>query len=723
MWQRSLLFVLALVVAKGALSFAQGGAGDLSAYYRGSHALLIGIENYRHGSWQRLESIPGELEMIKTALVAQGFSVEVKRDLNLDGLKRAMDNFINSYGLSIDNRLLFYFAGHGHTRKIKHPDGSTILKGYFVASDAPDPLINKQGFLKEALDMNDVLTFARKIESKHALFLFDSCFSGTVFKVRSTPEPEALTRGSLFPTRQFITAGSADEEVPADSLFARIFVRGLKGAANLYKDDFITADEMGIYIKNELPKYDRKVHPQYGKLRDPSYDEGDLVLSKLRRQSGEIPEASRRPDPERLRKMAQDWYELGRSLWNGDAYDPAKQAVEYFDHAITLDPNYALAYNNRGIAYYDLKQYRRAIEDYDQVIRLDPKLALAYSNRGIAYGKLNQYQRAIRDYDRAIGVNPKYFRAYVNRGIAYRNLRQYQRAIKDYDEAIRLNPKYAVAYNSRGIAYRYLKQYQRAIQDYDEAIRLDPKYFLAYNNRGNAYRYLKQYQRAIQDYDHAIRLNPKYALAFKNRGNARDDLKQYQRAIQDFDQAIRLNPNYLDAYILRGIAYRKLKQYQRAIEDYDRAIRLNPKYALAYNNRGIAYRYLKQFQRAIQDYDHAIRLNPKYALAYNNRGVAYRNLKQYQRAIQDYDQAIRLDPKYVTAYLNRGNGYFNLKQYQQAIQDYDQAIRHDPNYAIAHGNRGLAREKLGQMGAACGDWRKACELGHKSSCSRVAKKC
>ena len=53
--------------------------------------------------------------------------------------------------------------------------------------------------------------------------------------------------------------------------------------------------------------------------------------------------------------------------------------------AIELDSQYAIAYYNRGIAYYSLGQYELAIADYDEAIRLDPQYAEAYCNRGTAY--------------------------------------------------------------------------------------------------------------------------------------------------------------------------------------------------------------------------------------------------------------------------------------------------------------------------------------------------
>jgi len=45
--------------------------------------------------------------------------------------------------------------------------------------------------------------------------------------------------------------------------------------------------------------------------------------------------------------------------------------------------------------------------------------AVAYNNRGLAYGKLNKYEQAMEDFSRAIELNPALAEAYYNRGNAY----------------------------------------------------------------------------------------------------------------------------------------------------------------------------------------------------------------------------------------------------------------------------------------------------------------
>ena len=58
------------------------------------------------------------------------------------------------------------------------------------------------------------------------------------------------------------------------------------------------------------------------------------------------------------------------------------RAIADFTEAIELQPDFADAYYNRGIAYHEKREYDRAIVDYTMTIGLKPDLVEAYNNRG-----------------------------------------------------------------------------------------------------------------------------------------------------------------------------------------------------------------------------------------------------------------------------------------------------------------------------------------------------
>ena len=242
-------------------------------------------------------------------------------------------------------------------------------------------------------------------------------------------------------------------------------------------------------------------------------------------------------------------------------------AIEYYNKAIELKPDYVYAYNNRGNAKYSLGKFQDAIEDYNKVIELMPDNEVAYNNRGNAKDNLGKYQDAIEDYNKAIELMPDYA-AYYNRGHAKDNLGNFQDAIEDYNKAIELNPNYEVIYNDRGVAKAKLGNFQDAIEDYDKAIELMPDYAGAYYNKGLVKAKLSKFQEAVEDYNKAIELKPDYEYAYLNRGVAKANLDNFQEAIEDYNKAIELMPDCAIVYLLRGATNLDLHNYIKAIKDF-----------------------------------------------------------------------------------------------------------------------------------------------------------
>ena len=282
--KRTLLSIAAALALSSALAAAQSRglavvevknrAGDRVDLYAESHALVIGVSEYT-GGWPRLHGVKKDVPLVKAALEKQGFSVSMVMDPDRDGIDRAFRDFIERYGDKANNRLLFYFAGHGHTMRLAY--GGDM--GYLVGRDAPNPNVDKAGFKRAALSMQVIETYARNIEAKHALFMFDACFAGAIFDA-TRAIPEVIREKTGKPVRQFITSGTAEQQVPDESIFRGQFVVALEGEADLDGDGYITGAELGQFLETRVTNFTRRAQtPRYGKLPDPLLSQGDFVFA------------------------------------------------------------------------------------------------------------------------------------------------------------------------------------------------------------------------------------------------------------------------------------------------------------------------------------------------------------------------------------------------------------------------------------------------------------
>ncbi len=253
--------------------------GNQVKLYQGSYALVIGASNYQDNAWGDLSSVGEDVSAVRQALEGQGFQVQTVMDPTEDDLIDEINDFIDAHGYEQDNRLLFYYAGHGYTQE---RNGRKF--GYLVPVDAPNPYDNERAFFRKSLKMEQILSWAKQIESKHALFVFDSCFSGSVLQSRAVTIPEDISYSTAKPVRQFLSAGSANQTVPADSIFRPLFIRGIEGKADLDQDGYVTGVELGMFLQKQVPRYQTGQTPQYGKILDPYLDEGNFVF-EVKRQS------------------------------------------------------------------------------------------------------------------------------------------------------------------------------------------------------------------------------------------------------------------------------------------------------------------------------------------------------------------------------------------------------------------------------------------------------
>ena len=259
-------------------------------------------------------------------------------------------------------------------------------------------------------------------------------------------------------------------------------------------------------------------------------------------------------------------------------------AIQAYDQALALSPDYVAAHYNRGLAYARLGALDGAIADFTRVVELDAGQVQAYHQRGLVYARKGNYERAVSDYDMALSLRPGSVALIYDRAIAFFRLSAYERAIQDYTKVLEQEPNRVDAYLNRGLAYAAIKDYPEALRNYNQAIALDPGRAISYSHRGQAYARSERYAEALADYDHALEINPRDAVVHNSRGLLYVRIEAYAQAIESYRQAMALHPDWATSYYNAACAAALSVDAKQACVWLSRAVGLRERY------RGMALR-------------------------------------------------------------------------------------------------------------------------------------
>ena len=243
--------------------------------YKDSYALVIGNSTYpTQKGWSPLPGAVNDVKEVTEVLKRHGFIVTLKIDVTTAEFNKAFSEFIYEFGKDADNRLLFYYAGHGYTTKSTIGEDLASL----VMLDTPSPE-NLGEFDLYSIDMVTFVSASKKIRAKHVLFMFDSCFSSTILNLGHQITPSEITDQIRNPVRQFIIAGRANEPLPERSAFKTIFLDLLEGRVEEpIPDGYLTGIELGNYLYQTVPNFSQGQHPQHGTISDQQSNTGDFVF-------------------------------------------------------------------------------------------------------------------------------------------------------------------------------------------------------------------------------------------------------------------------------------------------------------------------------------------------------------------------------------------------------------------------------------------------------------
>ena len=192
---------------------------------------------------------------------------------------------------------------------------------------------------------------------------------------------------------------------------------------------------------------------------------------------------------------------LGNCLAQQNKADIALQA---YDRALQLKPDFVDGLNNRGTLHFKRGNYLAALSDYDSALGVDPDHVEACYNRGRALRELQRPEEALVCYERALAAKVVFPDLHHDFGNALLDLGRLDEAAEHYHQALHLNPVSAENWNALGVIRQEQGDIDEALAAYDKALSLDPYFRDAHYNRARALLYCRNFGQAWPEYEYRI---------------------------------------------------------------------------------------------------------------------------------------------------------------------------------------------------------------------------
>lgn len=158
---------------------------------------------------------------------------------------------------------------------------------------------------------------------------------------------------------------------------------------------------------------------------------------------------------------------------------------------LMADPNIkryvSLVYQMLAKRYAEQGRDDKAAEAWAEVIEIEPTFAEAHFNRGLALTLAGKTEEALPLYEKAISLNPYFVKGYHALGDALIYLERYEDASQQYLKALELNPDDAAVHHNLGLCYYRGGDTEKAIAEYEKALELEPDYGYAYRSLHDVY--------------------------------------------------------------------------------------------------------------------------------------------------------------------------------------------------------------------------------------------
>jgi tetratricopeptide (TPR) repeat protein/TolB-like protein/DNA-binding winged helix-turn-helix (wHTH) protein len=225
------------------------------------------------------------------------------------------------------------------------------------------------------------------------------------------------------------------------------------------------------------------------------------------------------------------------------------QALDWFERALEVDPEYAAAHAGKCVAYvngfseiHEISMIDNAQNSCATALQLNPNLDIVHTALGNLYLSMGRLEDAERSFLRALEIDPSSSESYMGLGEVFSGRNNPEQAEDSFRQAIGLRPGDWAPYNRLGNFLYYQGRYVEAAEQYQYAAALDRSNSNVYSNLGAAYMLAGDFAAALPTFERSLEISPK-ATAYTNLGMLHYYLGQFEESIANHQRAVELEPN------------------------------------------------------------------------------------------------------------------------------------------------------------------------------------